>query len=166
MREQYLYLPTTYIPEDDTRQAVFLGGPIQGAANWQSFAIEYIHSARPDILIASPRRNYLPEEFDYYKQIDWETYHLQRAGSNGVILFWLAREMVHFCERSYAQTTRVEVSDWKEKHIRDGAKLAVGIEVGFSGERYIRYRFIKDCPDITIVDNLEETCKKALVLLS
>lgn len=33
---------------------IFLGGPIQGAPDWQSRAIEHIQKSAPDINIASP----------------------------------------------------------------------------------------------------------------
>jgi hypothetical protein len=40
--------------------------------------------------------------------------------------------------------------------------LVVGIEHGFSGERYIARRFGQDCPEVPILNNLEQTCLAAI----
>ncbi len=144
---------------------IFLAGPIQGALDWQASATELIHKLSPKTNIANPRREYLDGEFVYAKQVDWETHFLNLASRNGVILFWLAKEHTHNPERAYAQTTRFELAEWKVKHERDGVKLALGIEPGFSNERYIRRRFEQDCPGMTVSATLEATCKDAVRLL-
>lgn len=165
--QTYFYTPTIYIP-DSTRQkpVIFLAGPIQGARNWQAEAQKIIHSRQPEVFIASPRRAYLPGEFDFGKQVDWETYHLRRAAENGAILFWLAREEEHFPGRAYAQTSRFELAEWKVRHEREGVRLVLGIEKGFSGERYIRRRFAQDCPAVPILETLQATCEKAIEALA
>lgn len=159
-----LYIPTNYL-KDPTAKAVFLAGPIQGSKDWQSKAIRIIHKIKPKVIIFSPRRKYLDGEFDYNEQVDWETYHLNVAGKRGVILFWLAKESKHDCSRSYAQTTRAELFEWKVRYEEDKAKIVIGIEKGFSGERYIRRRFAQDCPKVEVFNSLEQTCKKALQML-
>lgn len=141
---------------------VFLAGPIQGAVDWQSKATEIIRKLAPEVNIANPRREYLDGEFVYAKQVDWETHNLQTAAKSGVILFWLAKEHTHNPERAYAQTTRFELAEWKVRHERDGIKLALGIEPGFSNERYIRRRFGQDCPSVHIQDSLRATCEEAV----
>jgi hypothetical protein len=141
---------------------VFLAGPVQGSADWQHDAISYLTAPALDLNIASPRRSYLPGTFDYGAQVDWETHHLRRAAEKGVILFWLAAEREHDCNRSYAQTTRFELAEWKVRHQRDGARLVVGIEDGFSGARYIRRRFTQDCPAVPIVTSLEDACDQTI----
>lgn len=166
MSERNLYIPTNYIEQENKKPLIFLAGPIQGAIDWQSIATDIIHTSRPDITIASPRRGYLPGEFNYKEQVDWETHHLRRAGANGVLLFWLAQEVEHDPGRAFAQTTRAELFEWKVRHERDGVKMVIGIENGFSGARYIRHRFLQDCPEIKITDNLEETCAIAVELIS
>jgi hypothetical protein len=98
----------------------------------------------------------------YNEQVDWETYHLRKAGENGAILFWLAKESEHRCDRAYAQTSRGELFEWKKEHEYKGANLVVGIEEEFTGARYIRRRFSQDCPDVPICSTLKETCKKAI----
>ncbi len=67
--------------------------------------------------------------------------------------------------RAYAQTSRIELGEWKVRHERDRVKMAIGIERGFSGERYIRRRFGQDCPDVPILSNLTDTCKAVLELV-
>lgn len=158
-----IYIPTDYIPESErSKPVIFLAGYIQGARDWQKEAIEIIREKAPQIIIASPRREYLPENFDYNKQVDWETYHLRRAAENGSIMFWLAKEDIHDSSRAYAQTSRFELAEWKVHHERDGVKLVVGIEKGFSGEGFIRKRFSQDCPDVPILDTLSATCLTAI----
>jgi hypothetical protein len=144
---------------------VFLAGPIQGATDWQDDGISYFTAHAPGLSIASPRRSYLPGTFDYAAQVDWETHHLRRAAVKGVIVFWLAAEAVHDCKRSYAQTTRFELAEWKIRHERDGVQIVVGVEDGFSGARYIRRRFAQDCPAVPIVSTLEEACDQAIKLI-
>lgn len=143
---------------------VFLAGPIQGAPDWQAEAARLLGALAPALHVASPRRKYLPGEFDYAAQVDWETHHLRRAAAGGVILFWLAREVVPAPGRAYAQTTRFELAEWKVRHERDGARLAVGVEAGFTGERYVRRRFAQDCPGVELCGSLEETCRRAAAL--
>lgn len=140
---------------------VFLAGPIQGAPNWQSEAIRLLTEMAPRLHIASPRRSVPRELFEYAEQVDWETHHLRRAATDGVILFWLAREVTSTPGRAYAQTSRFELAEWKVRHERDAVKLVVGIEEGFSGARYIRHRFGQDCRGVPICETLEETCRRA-----
>lgn len=154
-----LILPPNY--PNTVGPTIFLAGPIQGA-NWQPQAIEYLQKLSQKLNIASPRKDYLEEEFIYEKQVDWESYYLKKAAREGAIMFWLAKELVHTCERAYAQTTRFELGEWKARYEQSGIKLVLGIEEGFSNSRYIRRRFSQDCPNINISNNLEETCQEAV----
>jgi len=163
MSERNLYIPPEYV--EGEKLVIFLAGPIQGAPDWQSKAQEIIQEIDPNVVVASPRRSF-NKELEYNEQVDWETYHLRKAGENGVIIFWLAKEETHVCERAYAQTTRAELFEWKVRHERDGVKIVIGIEEGFSGTKYIKRRFYQDCPDIKILNTLEDTCRAALHLLS
>ncbi len=144
---------------------IFLAGPIQGTENWQSKAIEIIHNLKPDLYIASPRREYLDKEFVYEDQVDWETHYLNKAAQNGVIMFWLAKESQHDETRAYAQTSRFELGEWKTKHEHNKINLVVGIENGFTNAKYIKRRFLQDCPDIKIYESLEEVCREAVKLI-
>ncbi len=141
---------------------LFLAGPIQGASDWQSEAIGLLREMAPGLHIACPRRDSADGTFDYDRQVDWETNYLRLSAERGVILFWLAREVVSVPGRAYAQTSRFELAEWKVRHERDGARLVVGIEDGFSGARYIRKRFTQDCPSVPLLGSLEETCRSAV----
>lgn len=149
---------------------VFLAGPIQGAPRWQDRAIAYLQSKAPEINIANPRRadvHYEKGEFPpamYAEQVDWETFYLRKAAAQGVILFWLAKEAEHKCHRAYAQSTRFELAEWKMWYERGGAKIALGIEAGFTGAKYVSRRFSQDCPGLRISETLEETCDEAVRL--
>jgi hypothetical protein len=148
---------------------LFLAGPIQGTYDWQEEAIKYINQLAPFITIASPRR--LEETQDRYsdekkkEQVDWETYHLRKASEQGGVIFWLANEQTHLCRRTYAQTSRFELAEWKIRHERDGINLILGIDSNFSSGKYIRRRFSQDCPNIQICSSLEETCQEAIAVL-
>ena len=150
---------------------IFLAGPIQGTHDWQSGAIGLIRSLTKDVNIASPRRPIetygkdFPNQL-YNEQVDWETYYLRRASRQGAILFWLAWEREHSCKRAYAQTTRFELAEWKKEYTRFEFDifLAIGIEEGFTGARYIRRQFAQDCPRLTIHETLKETCCEAVRL--
>ena len=160
-----ILLPPQY---DDTLEGslIFLAGPVQGTWDWQSAAIQYFQKNAPELNIASPKRNDSSWKFNYNEQVDWETAHLNKAAKKGVILFWMAKETEHDCGRAYAQTTRFEFAEWKTKYQFDKSiKLAVGLEEGYTGAKYIRRRVMQDCPEITINNSLEETCKSAVELL-
>ena len=167
---------------DITGPLIFLAGPIQGAPLWQEEAISMIRTYSDTVHIASPCRRtlkrltkpaaslaaQLTETFagrKYTKQVDWETCYLNRAAENGCILFWLAKETNHICTRAYAQTSRFELGEWKERY-RQNPKinLVIGIEHGFSGERYIRHRLDQDLPHLLIFDNLWKICQAAVEL--
>lgn len=164
MTERLVIYPPEY--KETSTSIIFLAGPIQGAEDWQSEAIEIIHKLNPNIIVASPRRGSTPDDLIFDEQVDWETHFLNNASKNGVILFWLAREKEPVPGRAFAQTSRAELFEWKERHLTRGAKIALGIEEGFGGERYIKRRLGQECPDITICSSLEETCQNALKQIS
>lgn len=144
---------------------VFLAGPIQGVADWQMTATLTLRQLDYYVNIANPRRQYLDGDFVYEQQVDWETHFLRKAGQLGVVLFWLASEEDHDCERSFAQTSRFELAEWKLRHERDGVKLVIGISDGFSGSRYIQRRCAQDCSDVPILNSLEDCCRVAIDLV-
>src|SRR4051794_21491749 len=106
---------------------VFLAGPIRGAPEWHPIAVRLLWGLSPHLPVANPSPPEPPASFEYATQVEWEAHLLRRAAGNGVILFWLAREETHTCERAYAQTARFELAEWKVRHERDGAKLVVGV---------------------------------------
>jgi len=154
---------------------IFLGGPIKGAPYWHNEAIQIIQRNANEINVASPSRRvdkkYLdanPTHFKHssnqeeWEQVDWESFYLNQASKNGTILFWLPLEEQHYCDRAYAQTSRIEIGEWKTKHLENGCNLVIGFQPDFSGEQYLRYRLAKECPNIPICSTLEETCLKAV----
>lgn len=164
--ENRIYTPVAYIPETVCEMPViFLAGPIQGAGDWQAEAAKIIHARRPEVIIASPRGSHVPGAGDHGKHIDWGTHHLRRAAQNGAILFWLPCEKAHVPSHVYAQTSRFELAEWKVRHERDGARIVIGIEQGFSGERYIRRRFAQDCPNVPILETLFDACKQVIEVI-
>jgi len=161
-----ILLPPEYYPVDGP--LIFLAGPIQGALDWQDQAIEFFVQ-HDGVSVASPRRPDVisPGEFtadDYNAQVDWEHHYLERAGRDGVILFWLAAEAEHDCGRAYAQTTRFELGEAVTLHRLRGVQVVVGIEPGFSNARYLRRTIAKKAPFIPIRDTLESACAAALDL--
>jgi hypothetical protein len=151
-----------------TAPTIFLAGPIQGARDWQHDAIGMIHGEDENLVIANPRRGakgeFTPGMYD--EQVDWETHYLRQAAAHGTIMFWMAKEHEHLCRRAYAQTTRFEFSEWATWYKLVGKQLgkilAVGIEDGYTGAKYIRRRMSQDCPALPIHDSLQATCRYAV----
>lgn len=161
----------------DSQRLVFLGGPIQGASDWQKEAIRFLLDNLSDrYTIASPRSLRTIEE--YYGQMEWEHYHLQRAHT---IFFWLPCPLsLSFSERlrvlfsgipprPYAQTMWFELG-WFTcycRHFTDKVNLVVGMEHGFPNGRYITHvlnnkDFSKKIP---IEEDLTLALKKTLHIL-
>lgn len=156
-----LILPPDYL--DIEGPLVFLAGPIQGAPRWQDSAIRIIRLEDEGLHIANPRRGaFLDSDFVYNEQVDWETHYLRRAAEDGAILFWLAKEAEHSCDRAYAQTAGFELGEWQNERKRSKAMVAVGIEPGFTNERYIRRRLSQGHPGLPVYPTLEETCRKVI----
>jgi hypothetical protein len=153
IKELYIQPPSII---DVEGPVIFLGGPIQGAPLWQPQAASLIHKEL-EIVVASPRKEYEDGTFIYEKQVDWETFFIRRAAKYGAIMFWLANQQEETPGRAYAQTSRIELGESKIKHETEGINLVIGIEPGFGNERYIRRRFAQDCPDVPILDNLNDT---------
>lgn len=162
MTERILLQPPEIIETNEP--VIFLAGPIQGGPDWQSKASNLIHDLDPSLIVASPRKDYPEGTFVYERQVDWETHFLRTAGRSGVIAFWLAAQVEETPGRSYAQTTRFELAEWKMRHEYDDIKLTLGIEEGFGNARYIRRRFSQDAPDVIIADSLEEMARNAVDL--
>lgn len=129
----------------DSMPLVFLAGPIQGAPDWQSRIIQGLsHLHQDDITVANPRRNVLPENFDYDEQVFWERAHLRRAIKHGAAVFWLAKQdpsLPYKDGRPYAQTTRFEagMAYLAKAEDRPHFTLTLGIEPGYEGsDKYYR----------------------------
>jgi hypothetical protein len=148
---------------------VFLAGPIKGAPDWQATAARLIQAADPRIHVANPRRPIRVDgEFTdamWDEQNDWEHRYLDYAKGYGVTLFWLANEDEHLCDRAYAQTTRVEIGMTIIRCGLLGARMVIGLDTAFSGEKYIRRTSRKYAPDALHCTSLEDTCAKAVELI-
>ncbi len=159
-----LFTPPNDVSDDVS--LIFLAGPIQGARDWQTDAVRHIRDLSPTTVIASPRRlSQSRGEFGeamYREQVTWEHRHLEMAASHGTILFWLAREAEHRCDRSYAQTTRLELGIALGWHQFRGSRVVVGVEEGFSNARYIRHTLGIKYPDVPVLGDLQETCAAAV----
>ena len=94
---------------------VYLAGPIEGAPDWQSEALERLLSLDPSLNVANPRRPLAPGEELASEQIDWETGYLRRAEQHGAILFWMAAERDHVPWRAYAQVARAQLFECKAR---------------------------------------------------
>lgn len=142
-----------------TGTLAFLAGPIKGAERWQDEAIDYLQKEAPWLNVASPRlsldraKDY--SEDVYISQVDWETHYLRRAAMRGVIAFWFAKEQEHFCDRPFARTTRIEFGEWMAHHELTGAKVVVGFDPEFDGDKYIRHR-LQAIRSIPIGETLQE----------
>ncbi|MBU1975779.1 MAG: nucleoside 2-deoxyribosyltransferase domain-containing protein [Nanoarchaeota archaeon] len=159
-KNERLILPPHYAEVDGP--VLFLAGPILGGGNWQDKAVLYVGDKAPDLHIANPNRHYGPGEFDFNKQVDWETHYLNRSAQEGAILFWLPKQVTDVKDQAYSKTTRFELAEWKERHIHSGISLVIGIERGFPGQDYIRRRLSQDCPDIIFQETLEDTLDYAI----
>lgn len=164
MSERLLLQPPEIVETDGP--VIFLAGPIQGAPDWQAEAASVIHDIDPLIVVASPRRDYPEGTFVYENQVDWETHFLRTAGKLGVVAFWLADQATDTPGRSYAQTSRFELGEWKMRNEFEGVKLTIGIDEEFGNARYIRRRFGQDCPNVKIANSLIEMCRNAVDLVN
>lgn len=167
-----IIFPPIYPKQLDDAPMVFLAGPIQGAPMWQETAIRRL-SRKSSCHIACPRHGIggFAADYEYdmdsseFAQYDWETHFLNRTATNGVILFWLAKEEYHVPGRSYGQTTRQELFEWKERMMNGKGRIVLGIEKGWTGERYIRRRLSQDLPELRVHTSLDGTLKEALQYL-
>ena len=143
---------------------VFLAGPIQGTADWQSLAIRTLQREADWLDIASPRVGSWSEADPsaFRRQIDWEHHYLDLAAGDGVTMFWLANETEHDCSRAYAQTSRFELGEAMMRHLWRGAHVVVGIDSKFPNARYLAYTLAKKAPLIPVFRTLEETCRRTI----
>jgi hypothetical protein len=140
----------------------YLAGPIQGSASWHAEAISLLNEIAPALHVASPRG--LDFKGGVESHLAWEQLLLERAARDGVILFWCARETSHRCNRTHAAQMRFELGEWAVKSSVGLAKLAVGIERGFTGGPYLQRRFTLNYPNIPICKTLRQTCAVAAEL--
>jgi hypothetical protein len=171
--------PPTPVEPTDIERSVFLAGPIQGADNWQSLAINHLASsdAPHNILhILNPRR---PGEMvklsreGYIEQVGWEQSGLKLVrGKGGVILFWFEPKNPNLAypqDREYAKTTKKEL--WMSLGalmLAGNTKIALGIHPSFEArDQYEDDQYFTttiEASGIPVCRSLEDTCAQALVL--
>jgi calcineurin-like phosphoesterase family protein len=157
-----LRAPEYDITENNDDVIIFLAGPIQGAPEWQEEFIEKIQKELKDIktnkniIICSPRR-LKKDNFVYEQQVDWETYYLDKASKQGIIVFWLAKEIEKIEGRSYAQTTRFEIGEWwsKGQEIKDFT-IIIGAQKSFDGLKYITKKFTEIYPKFQMISKVDD----------
>jgi len=117
---------------------VFLGGPIQGAPNWQPNICNDL-SGYKNLVVTNPRRKSLDKsKFNFDEQVKWETEYLNEAD---ILIFWIPKEEEKIEGRMYGQTTRFEIGEWISKCNK---KIIIGIDEEFPMKKYIKNRLEKD----------------------
>jgi hypothetical protein len=153
--------------------SVFLIGPILGTWEWQEYAknrLEFLaqqDSSDLELVVFNPRQPQFKDlkDFDddtFYQQVDWEHIHIARAGGKGVKLAWLANKTVD-TKRNYCLTTLFELGEiiGEEGH----KNVVVGIEPGFTNEKYLQYTIEKKAPEIELTGDLDEACDLTFQML-
>lgn len=142
---------------------IFLAGPIQGSTDWHEKLIEKIKTKLEEknidknVIICSPKRLDKDDNFIYDEQVNWESFYLDKASKQGIIVFWLAKEKEEVKGRSYAQTTRFEIGEWwgKGQDIKD-FKILIGADEDFHGLRYITKKFSDSYSDFKLYFNMDD----------
>jgi len=168
-----IILPVNYPKHEGN--IIFLAGPVMSAPRWQNESIKRIKKLDSDVNIACPsyeiEDEYIGDNFlgfdelplnydNCWPEVDWQMHYLEEAFTKGCLLFWLAREINHQCSYPYAQGTRSELFS----KLNSEGNLVLGIEDGFSGDKYTRYYFNKKRSETPIFSTLKETCQAAVDL--
>ncbi len=166
-----IILPKTYIREIG-KPVIFLLGPIRSAPLWQDDAIRFL--LHEDVLIASPRRSvddslkqYVASGDKSYfpRQRAWEWHYQEIASQNGALLFWLPKEAVHNCKKSYGLMTSNEFGHWTAmQQMYGNIPLVFGTDGGFNEWSTFEYDLKKKIPEVDVKRSLEETCREAAML--
>lgn len=128
--------PEQYQGKKNENVFLFLGGPIQGAENWQNKVCDDLSDIN-NLVITNPRReNY--DGFNLDEQINWETEYLNKSD---ILMFWIPKEKEVIEGRVYGQTTRFEIGEWVAKCHK---KIIIGIDDSFPMKKYIKKRLEKD----------------------
>lgn len=154
--------------------SVFLIGPILGTWEWQEYAknrLQYLadqDQSDLSIIVYNPRQPQFTDMRDFtdetfYSQVNWEHYHIALAGVNGVKMAWLANKTIEL-NRNYCLTTLFEVGEiigatGQHKNV------VVGIEPGFTNEKYLHYTIAEKAPEIELTNNLDEACELTMQML-
>lgn len=125
-----IYAPEP-LPQRKEETYVFLGGPIQGAPDWQNTVPEI-----QGVTWINPRRKEKIsgglENEEYSRQVEWETIGLRISD---YILFWIPEKIEDIPGRDYAQTTKIELTENLVR--RKGKNIIIGIAPKIYGRRYL-----------------------------
>lgn len=144
---------------------IFLAGPIQGSPDWQTPTAQKLLASNERLLVASPRRAELDENFNKRKQVEWELDHIEYAIQLGGVAFWFAAQdhSLSYKEgRPYAQTSRVEIGAVSmAERLNPKVRVWVGFDPrytaeGGGSEEYIRMMRERLSGRDTVYESLEE----------
>lgn len=136
---------------DDSKDiaSIFLAGPTlrnnpHNLTPWREKALEILKNLGFDGHV------YVPEPFagTHSEQIDWEIYHLEKAGC---ILFWVPRDL----KILPAFTTNIEFGEWMKS-----GKIVLGAPREAEKVSYMIYRANK--LQVPVFDTLEATIQMAI----
>lgn len=168
------YKVSTFLENRDV--FVFMAGPATGCESWQEEFLDKLQKELKDIktnkniVLCTPRRLEKPKNFVYEEQIEWESYYLNKAATQGFIVFWFAKETEKIPGRSFARTSRFEIGEWFSKgQTIPGFKMIVGRENGFEGFEYIENRlksvdekFVPNTNKKEMIEEIVETIKRMI----
>ena len=169
-----------FVDSDENKSVfVFLAGCIQGTDSkkmWQEEIIKKIQDqlknikTNKNVVLCSPRRLEKPKNFIYEEQVDWEEKYLLKSSTNGIVVFWLGKEVEKIEGRSFCQTSRFELG-WifeRQKNAKD-FNIIIGTHEKFEGARYIKYKFEQTRPEFemksSVGDIVEETVRLIKTML-
>lgn len=151
-----IVLPKTLCEVDPNHGPLFfLAGPGRGGGDWQFECCRESLKHLPNFYAALPCR-YLPThplltfhspgvENYFDRQLTWERYYLELAGTSGCIIFWLPYEDTadpRIGSEPYAMDTRGELGEWRGRLIYDrNLRVVVGAEKDFPGLSQIERNF-------------------------
>ena len=156
---------------------IFLAGPILGTWDWQAAVqreFEYwaeTSSMCQPINVFNPRRPEFTDLADFtdstfYEQVDWEHHHLAEAQRNGITLFWLANKTKEMPHRNYGLTTLFELGEIVGNSATSSIPLVVGIEPGFTNEKYLRYTIKNKAPNAVMANTIKSTVEKVMDMIT
>lgn len=159
------------IDAPDSIQTVFLAGPVQGAPNYHDEFARRILVARPDVVVASPRRTRDDQaRFDRDEQKAWEFASRERTYKLGVTGIWLAAQDFTDEEypegRAYAQTTRIEFGQTVGRYQENPrVKLVLGFHSEYAGGNEDFIRSLMNYVGLPVVESQDEFIDQILAKL-
>jgi hypothetical protein len=181
MNERFFQSPQPIEFREET-PLIFLEGPVQGAANWQTPFAHSLLEAVPGIAVASPRA--LPEHEANFesldptikartsdKQVAYEFLARRLAFNFGAIVLWYAAQDpgVRYPEgRPYAKTSEKETGEvWGYLAAHPDYPFAFGVDPGYKAGTHNSMGYIRrnnalmDIAEHTTLDALFDATVKA-----